>query len=131
MRFWAPRCYSTTRECPQSHRRFLTTPRRIAPRPPEPPIERIAGALAGGAELLRSAIPHFAHATVAGTTYLYVGGQEFPCGGSLAQVAAILSGEVPLTARTLGARLEDAEVLGLVEHLVGEGFLEVVERDDS
>jgi 50S ribosomal protein L16 3-hydroxylase len=105
---------------------FLTAPRRIAPRPPETEVEGagVGEALRGGAELLRSAVPHFAFFELEGTTYLYVGGQEHTLAPDTAFAGPLLSGSARLTGRTLAGHLDNPRFVELLRRLIEEGFLE-------
>jgi len=103
--------------------RFLTAPHRISPRQPDAPVDPVAALEAGGC-LLRSAVPHFAHATIGGTTYLYVGSEEYRC---REDVATLLTGTEPLTRDTLRPAWNENETKALLATLVEAGYLEVGE----
>jgi 50S ribosomal protein L16 3-hydroxylase len=103
--------------------RFVTEPGRendLMP-PPEPcSPETLVGSLRRGSVLRRTALNCFAFIRSGDRTTLYLGGESHAGHESL---APLVTGREPLTAATLGDRLEDAAVVRLLVGLVNRGLL--------
>ena len=88
--------------------------------------EDLAGALRGGAELVRAAPNRFAFVERHnGCAVLFAHGETYPLEPELAYAAPLISGREPLNAETLGEALEDEDFLELLAALANAGSVEV------
>ena len=88
--------------------------------------EDLAGALRGGAELVRAAPNRFAFVERHnGCAILFAHGETYPLEPELAYAAPLIAGRGPLNAETLGEALEDGNFLELLVVLVDAGSVEV------
>jgi 50S ribosomal protein L16 3-hydroxylase len=107
--------------------RFVTEPRRgLYGELPDEPYEPgdLAGLLADGAALHRSALADFAFIRHPdGTATLFAAGQAYPLEGPLAYAAPLLTGPGRLGRTTLAPHLSDTAFLDLLTALLNEGAL--------
>ena len=107
--------------------RYITEPRRMPLMPLDDPYtpDELLDALYDEARLRRSAIADFAYTSEDSMVTLYAGGHAFRLDPGLAFAATLLTGAEPLTADTLGQRLDDDAFVVLLTNLVNEGCLAV------
>ena len=82
-------------------------------------------ALTGGGELLRHAVPHFAHAHRNDGAWLFACGDSYLLPAGLEYAGRLVSGPTRLNAETLGYRIGDDALLQLLTALVNNGALEI------
>ena len=88
--------------------------------------EDLAGALRGGAELVRAAPNRFAFVERHnGCAILFAHGETYPLEPGLAYAAPLIAGWEPLNAETLGEALEDEDFRELLAALANAGSVEV------